>query len=201
MKKTKKLVFASLMAAIICIATMLIKIPVPQTGGYVNLGDGIIIIAGVILLCNVMDGYKKGMVKEIISLVSLLLICIVVVLIGSGLHSYMQHQIVGVVVAVLLLAVLGIAHHLLGVVFFSAKMLSKLPVVNFANKLLGMIVGALETLVLLWTIYSLIMMFNTGALGQLILQWTKESQLLTYVYQNNMLAPIIGDVIANIPVL
>lgn len=49
MKKTKKLVFTSLMAAIICIATMLIKIPVPQTGGYVNLGDGIIIIAGVIL--------------------------------------------------------------------------------------------------------------------------------------------------------
>jgi len=160
-----------------------------------------VIIVLLFLIYKVVDGYKKGMVKEIISLVSLLLICIVVVLIGSGLHSYMQHQIVGVVVAVLLLAVLGIAHHLLGVVFFSAKMLSKLPVVNFANKLLGMIVGALETLVLLWTIYSLIMMFNTGALGQLILQWTKESQLLTYVYQNNMLAPIIGDVIANIPVL
>lgn len=160
-----------------------------------------VIIVLLFLIYKVVDGYKKGMVKEIISLVSLLLICIVVVLIGSGLHSYMQHQIVGVVVAVLLLAVLGIAHHLLGVVFFSAKMLSKLPVVSFANKLLGMIVGALETLVLLWTIYSLIMMFNTGALGQLILQWTKESQLLTYVYQNNMLAPIIGDVIANIPML
>jgi len=152
-----------------------------------------VIIVLLFLIYKVVDGYKKGMVKEIISLVSLLLICIVVVLIGSGLHSYMQHQIVGVVVAVLLLAVLGIAHHLLGVVFFSAKMLSKLPVVSFANKLLGMIVGALETLVLLWTIYSLIMMFNTGALGQLILQWTKESQLLTYVYQNNMLAPIIGE--------
>ena len=49
MKKTKKLVFASLMAALICIATMMIKIPVPATGGYVNFGDGIIILAGVIL--------------------------------------------------------------------------------------------------------------------------------------------------------
>ena len=49
MKNTKKLVFASLMAALICIATMVIKIPVPATGGYVNLGDGIIILAGVIL--------------------------------------------------------------------------------------------------------------------------------------------------------
>ena len=49
MKKTKKLIFASLMAALICIATMVIKIPVPATGGYVNLGDGIIILSGIIL--------------------------------------------------------------------------------------------------------------------------------------------------------
>lgn len=49
MKNTKKLVFAALMAALITIATIMIKIPVPATGGYVNFGDGIIILAGVIL--------------------------------------------------------------------------------------------------------------------------------------------------------
>lgn len=49
MKNTKKLVFSALMASLICIATMMIKIPVPATGGYVNLGDGVIILAGVIL--------------------------------------------------------------------------------------------------------------------------------------------------------
>lgn len=49
MMKTKKLVYSSLISAIICIATMIIKIPVPATGGYVNFGDGIIILAGVIL--------------------------------------------------------------------------------------------------------------------------------------------------------
>lgn len=160
-----------------------------------------VLIVLLFLIYKIADGYKKGMVKEIISLVSLVVMCVVVVLIGSGLHSYAQHQVVGVIVAVLLVAVVGIAHHLLGVVFFSAKMISKLPVVSFVNKLLGMVTGALETLVLLWTIYSLIMMFNTGAIGQLILQWTRESQILSYIYQNNMLAPIIGDVIANIPVL
>ena len=47
--KTKKLVLTSLMAAIICIATMIIKIPIPVTGGYVNFGDGIIILSGIIL--------------------------------------------------------------------------------------------------------------------------------------------------------
>ena len=160
-----------------------------------------VLIVLLFLVFKITDGYKKGMVKELISFVSLIVMCVMVVLIGTGLRSYMQRQMVGVVVAVLLLAVLGIAHHLLGIVFFSAKMLSKLPVVSFVNKLLGMVFGALETIVILWTIYSLIMLFNMGAIGQLILQWTSESQRLSYVYSNNMLAPIIHDVVAKLPIL
>ena len=45
---TKKLVFASLMAAIACIATMIIKIPTP-TKGYVNLGDCAVLLSGFML--------------------------------------------------------------------------------------------------------------------------------------------------------
>ena len=42
--KTIKLVTSSLMAALICIATMIIKIPLP-TKGYLNLGDCIILFS------------------------------------------------------------------------------------------------------------------------------------------------------------
>ncbi len=45
---TKKLVLSALFASLICIATMIIKIPTPL-GGYVNLGDGIILICAWIL--------------------------------------------------------------------------------------------------------------------------------------------------------
>lgn len=40
---------ASLLAAMACVATMVIKIPIPATGGYVNLGDSIVILSGIIL--------------------------------------------------------------------------------------------------------------------------------------------------------
>ena len=43
--KTKKLVMAALMAALACIATMIIKIPSPLKG-YINLGDCIVLVAG-----------------------------------------------------------------------------------------------------------------------------------------------------------
>lgn len=43
--KTKKIVMAALMAALACVATMIIKIPSPLKG-YLNLGDGIVLVAG-----------------------------------------------------------------------------------------------------------------------------------------------------------
>ena len=47
--KTLRIVMAALMAAMACVATMVIKIPIPATGGYINLGDCIVLLSGVIL--------------------------------------------------------------------------------------------------------------------------------------------------------
>ena len=46
--KTKKLVVAALLAALTCVATMIIKIPSPMKG-YLNLGDCVVLLAGWIL--------------------------------------------------------------------------------------------------------------------------------------------------------
>ena len=45
---TQRIVISSLFAALICVATMLIKIPSPLQG-YINLGDGIVLLAAWIL--------------------------------------------------------------------------------------------------------------------------------------------------------
>ena len=49
MSKTLKLVISALMASMACVATMVIKIPIPATGGYINLGDSIVLLSGVVL--------------------------------------------------------------------------------------------------------------------------------------------------------
>lgn len=46
--KTKRIVIASMLAALCCVATMIIKIPSPLKG-YINLGDCIVLIAGWLL--------------------------------------------------------------------------------------------------------------------------------------------------------
>lgn len=46
--QTRKLVICALLAALTCVATMVIRIPTP-TQGYVNLGDCIVLLSGFIL--------------------------------------------------------------------------------------------------------------------------------------------------------
>lgn len=48
MKNTKKLVITALLAAFTCVATMIIKFPTP-TFGYIHLGDGLVLLCGIIL--------------------------------------------------------------------------------------------------------------------------------------------------------
>ena len=44
--KTKLIVLNGLMIALVCIATMVIQIPIPMTEGYVNIGDSIEVSVG-----------------------------------------------------------------------------------------------------------------------------------------------------------
>lgn len=46
---TKKIILTALFAALVCVATMSIRIPTPGTGGYIHPGDAIVILSGVIL--------------------------------------------------------------------------------------------------------------------------------------------------------
>ena len=51
MKSNKliKLITAALFMALICVATYIVQIPMPATGGYINLGDCFVLTAGIFL--------------------------------------------------------------------------------------------------------------------------------------------------------
>lgn len=147
-----------------------------------------LVVVAVAVLAKAVDGYRKGMVKEVISLVSLVVLCVTAALIAYGVSSYHDGKIYNVVAIVILLSLLGIAHHLLGLVFFSAKLVTKLPVIHLADKLLGIVFGVLEVVLLLWTVYAMIMMMDIGAIGQIVLSYTEENPILLWIYQHNLLA-------------
>ncbi|MBE5884221.1 MAG: CvpA family protein [Lachnospiraceae bacterium] len=161
----------------------------------------LLIIVFIVMVCGMVDGYKKGMVREIISFISLVITCVVVILLGNALNSYLDGEIINVIVMVLLLCVIGIVRHLLGVVFFSAKVISKLPIVHWVDKLLGIVVGILETVLIVWTMYTFVMLMDFGVIGQYILDYTEQSSVLTWLFQNNYLAYLVEQISSQISFL
>lgn len=148
----------------------------------------LLICLAVLAIINIINGYKRGMVKAIISLVSLVILCVVISLLAYGISSYNSGNIFHVVLTVILLTVLGVVHHLLKAVFFSAKMITKLPVVHSLDKLLGIVFGLVETVLILWTLYTFVMIMDLGEIGKMIVVWTEESRLLTWFDLHNYLA-------------
>jgi uncharacterized membrane protein required for colicin V production len=150
----------------------------------------------ILLIYNVTDGYKKGMVRKLISLVSMIVLCVVLGLTVNGISSYENGKFVNVAIVIVVLCILGIVRHLLGVVFFSAKIISKLPVIHSIDKLMGIIFGMLETVMILWTLYTVVIMLDVGVIGSLIKGWTTENEILTWMYRNNYLAYWINNFVS-----
>lgn len=151
----------------------------------------LLIIAAVLMLGCMAEGYRRGMVRQLIAFVSMIVLCVTAALLANGAKNYVNGKILNVVIAAALLTLLGIAHHMLGVFFFSAKMISKLPVIRHGDKLAGILFGALEVILVLWTIYIFLIMMDLGAVETWLMRYTSESPILTWLYQHNHLALLI----------
>lgn len=152
-------------------------------------GINLLLVAVIVLaVVTVTLGYKRGMVKAMISLISLVVLCVVGALLANGISSYNNGRFFHVALVIILLGAIGFAHHMLSIVFFSAKLVAKLPVISSVDKLLGIVFGILETVLILWTMYTFVMMMDLGVIEQMILSWTSENGFLTWMYQHNYLA-------------
>lgn len=161
----------------------------------------LLIIVVLAVLFKIAEGYKRGVVKEISSLISLIVVCILMALIAGGVRSYLDGNIVRVIVMVVLAVVLAIANHLVKFALFPAKLLSKLPLISFVDKILGAIFGVLEVILLLWTVYTLVMMFYMGSVGDFIISNTQSSMILSWFYEHNYLAYLIEKLVGQFPTI
>lgn len=137
---------------------------------------------------KVRSGLKRGMVKELIMLASLIIICIMLALISNALKSYDNGQIFNAFLMIVMLVVLGGVQFLLKPIFFSAKLVVELPIVSWMDKALGMLVGLIETILLLWTLYFFVMIMDMGAINDAITNWAAENAVLKWFFENNYLA-------------
>jgi len=103
--KTRKMVISSLIAALTCVATMIIKIPSPLSG-YINLGDSVVLLSGWMLgpvwgfcaaaigsaLADIFYGY-------VVYAPATFIIKGIMAVVAYGLHKRFSNKIAGLVIS------------------------------------------------------------------------------------------------------
>ena len=103
-----------------------------------------LIIIALIFIWRMTVGFRKGLVQEIISLIAMAVAGVCVLLIFGAIGSYLNREIGKVVQMVIVLLVVCAVYRLIHVLFTSLELISKLPVIKWLDKLLGIVIGAGE---------------------------------------------------------
>ena len=103
-----------------------------------------LIIIALIFIWRMTVGFRKGMVQEIISLIAMAVAGVCVLLIFGAIGSYLNREIGKVDQMVIVLLVVCAVYRLIHVLFTSLELISKLPVIKWLDKLLGIVIGAGE---------------------------------------------------------
>ena len=103
-----------------------------------------LIIIALIFIWRMTVGFRKGMVQEIISLIAMAVAGVCVLLIFGAIGSYLNREIGKVVQMAIVLLVVCAVYRLIHVLFTSLELISKLPVIKWLDKLLGIVIGAGE---------------------------------------------------------
>lgn len=103
-----------------------------------------LIIIALIFIWRAAAGFRKGMVQEIISLIAMAVAGFCVILILGAVGSYLNREIGKSVEMAVVLFVVCLVYRLLQVLFTSLELISRLPVIKWLDKLLGIVVGLAE---------------------------------------------------------
>ena len=91
--------------------------------------------------------------------------------------STLAAMIAGAIVSAMLSAVLGF--------------IGKLPLIGFANSLLGLAAGAANGLLIIWIAFYLVAVLCTTEIGSNIIAQIYENEFLTYLYENNVVLSLL----------
>lgn len=158
----------------------------------------------VFVAVKIVFAVKKGAVKELCSFISIIIASILVLLIGFGVRKFFNQERILFVVTIVLLLILLVIYKVLDLFFTTLKIISKLPVISLINKFLGAVIVFAETVIVVWAVYCLIMIFDTGAFEGWIMDCVRNNKVMRYLYENNLMYSIVAkfsDKLANFDIL
>lgn len=105
-------------------------------------------IIAFIFLWRIISGFKKGMVREIVSLIATVVAGFCLLLLLGAVGSYMDREMGRLAQIITVLAAVCIIYRLVSILFTSLKLVTHLPVIKGFDKILGAALGFGEAAVI-----------------------------------------------------
>ena len=118
-------------------------------------------LIAVIFIWRIAAGFRRGMVREIISLIAMAVAGVCVVLIIGAVEKEISKTITMVAV----LFIVCVVYRLVHVLFTSLELISRLPVIKGVDKLLGAVTGAAEAGVIVGVLVYLLKSWGLSVLA------------------------------------
>lgn len=118
---------------------------------------GLVII---VFIWRIIAGFKKGMVGEIISLISMVVALISLYVVLQIINSYMNDNFSNIIKMAIILIFIGLVYKVANLIFTSLKLIAKLPVISSLNRLLGALVGAVEAVIIILILIQVLRFFS-----------------------------------------
>lgn len=147
----------------------------------------LLIVLALIMIWRIAMGMNRGGVRETIAFVNVIFAALVLGLVSMVINAYHAGNYIGIALFVIAIVAVSVIYSILKIVFFSAKVISKLPVVSSADKLLGLLIGVAETLIIYWAMCCVFLYVDLGVLEEQLMLMIRESAVLTGLYEYNLL--------------
>jgi len=139
----------------------------------------------VLVVWMMVRGFKKGMAKELSGLVALFAAFVVLALAIMLVSSFTEGEMTNTLYSVILLVLFGIAYGIVKFILRSAKVVSKLPIINFFDSVLGIGVGLCKAVLVIWIFFMLCANNYLGTISEYVQQDIAGNTFLKLLYEFN----------------
>lgn len=143
-----------------------------------------VIVLVYFIICG-RNGYKKGLVRGMVRIITYLLGFAALYILLKGLSGIIQGNALHIIMALILLTALGLVRKLTKLILDSCKLVSMLPVIHWLDKLAGAVLGITEGVFVVWTLFAVLGYFNFFGMETLVMKQIETSRLLTILYHSN----------------
>lgn len=114
----------------------------------------------------------------------------------TGFREYISSYLACMILnAIAFIGTLVITGFLVKVVFVMADIIEKVPGIHGMNKTMGILFGFLQSIIILWIGCLIVTAFGATRTGQQILAMIQDSVVLSFIYNNNCLMLLVGNIL------